>query len=619
VSDASLTRDAMLAYLGDKLPTYMMPSAFWRISAIPMTANGKVDRKQLTETAGEPLGGSFVKKDEDTLSDIERALAGIWAELLPVKEIGTNDNFFELGGHSLKATQAVSRIRQRLAKPLTLRDFFSAPTLGALASLLSRQKTEGFEPIGVAAPAEDYPLSFAQRRLWVLQTQHPDQINYNMAGGFWLHGDLNVKALGDSFAALVARHESLRTRFITRHGEPRQIIDASSGSFPLDVEMSDTLMDSATLLDAELHHVFRLDEGPLLRVRLYRMLESNANSAPQVWLLVLNMHHIIADGWSVPVMLNDLRALYSAALDDPKASPTALASQLPPLPLQYKDYTLWQRKDIMSDAATAARNYWLKRFEDGAPVLELPYDKTRKVAPTHRGGIASVTFGASLSEGLRAFAVKHDVSLFMVMTALVQLQMHLLSGQPDIVIGTPVAGRQHIELEHQIGLYLNLLPLRLAHDGEQAFSQLLAAARTTVLEALQHQSLPFDCLVEAIGITPMPSRQPLFDVLLILQNNAAPHLDLRGLRSRILADVTVSAKYDLNYMIEDRTEIELLLEYSSDLFDHETAVRMAEEFVAIAAAVVETPGMTATDVAKELGRSTTLVASATEQLFSGDW
>jgi hypothetical protein len=389
---------------------------------------------------------------------------------------------------------------------------------------------------------------------------------------------------------------------VLRRGEPRQIVDAAPSGFALSIDQN-AAPDGETalaeqILAAELHHVFDLETGPLLRARLARLPANGHQRA----LLGLNMHHIVADGWSVTVMLRDLQALYAAARANPALSAAQLTAVLPALPIHYKDFAVWQQAGMGSPAMAAARRYWLERFEGGGIPLDLPYDRPRPAEPTRRGDIVALTLDADLSSQLRELALSHEASLFMVLAALVQVQMHLLSGQADIVVGTPVAGRQRFELEPQVGFYLNLLPLRLMHDGSRIFAATLAEMRAVVLDALAHQAYPFDRLVEeTAGPTPA-NRHPLFDVLLILQNNDPLRLDLADINARALRDVSITAKYDLNFMFEDKPSLELLLEYAVDLFDRSSAADIAQEFVALAAAAANDPRITVAELAERIGR-----------------
>ncbi|MGI6247460.1 MAG: amino acid adenylation domain-containing protein [Pseudochelatococcus sp.] len=595
VTDAPPGREELFHYLADKLPDYMIPSRFLRVARIPLTANGKADRRRLAAEGGEAIGaGGGAEEGRAPRTPLQKAVARIWCEVLGVPQVGLDDNFFALGGHSLKANQVVVRIRQRLGGSLDLRDFFSAQTLAVLVELIERRGLGAAGTIAPAPSAPDYPLSFAQRRLWLVQNMNPDRVAYNMAGAFVVEGAVDRERLAAAFRALAVRHEILRTRFVSRHGEPRQVVDAGIDGHMAVFEAghdagSGGMAAVERLLAAELRHVFDLARGPLARVHLAELpVKGHGGCA-----IIINLHHIVSDGWSVTVMLRELEALYRAALAAPQATPAEIAARagLPALPVQYRDYALWQHGEAAGEGLRAARSYWLARFEDEAPALELPADRPRPHTPGGAGAIVHAVLDEELTQALRDLARRHDMSLFGVLAALVRVQLALLSGQDDITIGTPVAGRNLLELEGQIGFYLNLLALRGRIGPQDAFGDVLKAERTLVLDAFAHEACPFDLLVGELGVTPERGRHPLFDVLIILQNNEPVRLDLAGSRGAPLRDTSISAKYDLNYMFEDRPALELLLEYAADLFDADTARRIAGDFVALARAVAADPSI----------------------------
>ncbi|PWC90784.1 hypothetical protein TSH100_01765 [Azospirillum sp. TSH100] len=629
---AELSREAIFRHLSDKLPDYMVPSRFLCVDHIPLTGNGKIDRRLLLDSGGRVLGGDGTVAALRTPT--QKAVAAVWCEVLGIDRAGPEDNFFELGGHSLKANQAVVRLRDRLKRPLSLKDFFSAQNLAILADLLDSRApeapdregpdTEGMGRIAPAPapadPAVGFPLSFAQRRMCLLQSMEPDSVAYNMVGGFTVTGRLRPDALAHAFAALVERHEVLRTRFITRHGETRQVIDPPAHGFVLEMEDRRTA-DPAEAVDAalraELRHVFDLGTGPLLRVRVLELAATKDDA--RHFGLVLNMHHIVSDGWSVTVMLRDLEALYRAALDHPGRTGAALlaAAGLAPLAIQYRDYAAWQIAQAAGPALAEARRFWLGLFEDGAPALALPTDRPRPERASGAGAIVNVTLDTALTAGINALARRHDTTLFVVLAALVRAQMHLLSGDTDIVVGTPVAGRALVELEGLIGFHLNLLALRVAVPTDMPFDGLLAAEHAMALDAFTHQAYPFDRLVEELNPPREAGRQPLFDVLLILQNNEPLRLSLPGAVTAPIRDVSVSAKYDLNYMFEDRSEIELALEYAADLFDRDTAGRLAGQFVDLARAAVDVPSATLAELGDMAGLTAASGAMAPALLLTG--
>jgi amino acid adenylation domain-containing protein len=574
VASRGLTLEELQRFLGDRLPEHMVPSRFFRIDAVPMTENGKVDRAALR---GEELTGAagFVAPR----TGIEASLARIWAEVLRRDRVSLADNFFDLGGHSLKATQAVSRIRQRLGRDVTLKDFFAAPSLAALAAAAaSRPRLDGAS-IPTAPPAADYPLSFAQRRLWTVQQINPSSVAYNMVGQFRLDGALDADALERAFRELIARHEILRTTFRSIGGEPRQVI-AGHVDFHFDraglTASVDPGAELARRVDAELHHVFDLARGPLFRAALLH-LPGGAHA------LVVNLHHIVCDGWSVAVLMNELAALVGGAA-------------LPPLPIQYKDFAVWQRGQMEGEAAARHREAWLARFADGVPQLDLPQDRARPAAPSGRGAMVAEILDAPLSDALRALAREQQTTLFAVLASALALLLARRSGRRDLVIGTPVAGRNHIDLEGQVGFYLNLLPLRIRIDGNASVRALVRDAAGIAAAGQDHQDYPFDLLAEQLGAGRDAARHPLFDVLLILQNNEPMRKEMGGVRIEELPEQSASSKTDLNFMIEDRPRLELKLEYAADLFDGATAASLAADFVRVAAAMAERPDAPVNDV-----------------------
>ncbi|MET7245175.1 amino acid adenylation domain-containing protein [Methylobacterium sp. EM32] len=574
VADGPVGREALVHDLADRLPDYMIPARFLRVPAIPLTPNGKADRRRLAVEGG---AGLEAEAGVVPRTPLQRAVARIWGEVLSLPEIGLEDNFFTLGGHSLKANQAVVRLRQRLGARLDLRDFFSAQTLAVLADLIERR---GLDPAGGLAPAPDAPdhaLSFAQRRMWLLQAMEPGEVAYNMVGALLVDGPADLDALARAFAALVERHEILRTRFVLRQGEPRQVVDPAPESGLVLLRDAGGAGAVDRLLNAEFRHVFDLAAGGLVRVHLV------AASGGHPAAIVLNLHHIVADGWSVTVMLRDLAVLYRAALAALGADPLATAD-LPPLRIQFKDFAAWQQEQVAGPSLAASRAYWLSRFEDEAPPLALPADRPRPPRGRRAGAIVPLPLGAALSRDLRDLARRHDASLFALLAAMVRVQLALLSGQDDVTIGTPVAGRNLLELEDQIGFYLNLLALRGSVAPDDTMRDVLRAERALVLDAFAHDAYPFDLLVEDLARPPEPGRQPLFDVLLILQNNEPVVLDLAGSTARPLTDTSISAKYDLNYMVEGEDELTLLLEYAANLFDPGTARSIAEDFATLARA-----------------------------------
>ena len=487
-------------------------------------------------------------------------------------------------------------MRERLGVVLSLRDLFTSATVADLATLADAT-TPGVQAQGTNAlpiptvsrtQAQDLPASAGQRRLWLLQARQPDLVAFNMVAGLRITGRLDVPALAAACRAVVWRHEVLRTRLVMRAGALVQDILPGEGGFMLACETLDPARPEDDVLAEELNRPFRLESELPLRMRLLSPGSSGAHH-----LLVVNVHHAAFDGWSANVMFADLAALYAAARSagtpDAAAGGSAALVQrsgLPTLALQYADHAHWQARSI----PPAHRDYWLSRFDDeDLPVLALPCDRPRPERLSGRGGMVVQSFGVQTSHGLHALARQAGVTLFTVMAALTMAQLHGLSGSRDLVLGTAVAGREHPHLANQIGFYVNMLPLRTRLDPAASARTLVRQMGDVAREALQHQEFPFDELVETLAPPRLPGRQPLFDVVLILQNLAPMHLDLADARACLVQDRSVSAKYDLMYMVEGDERLDLHLEYALDLFDESTVSRMARSMVELAEAMVRAP------------------------------
>jgi len=582
----------------------------------------KVDHAALIARGGEEIAGEDFVVRPTTAA--ERVVCEVTAEVVGAPVVRPDDNFFEIGGHSLKAVQVTARLRARLGVDVALAEFFAAPNLAAVAALVENAATTSREePIPVASRSGDLPASFPQRRLWVAQSRDPGSVAYNMVAGFTIDGPLDGVALERAFDALIRRHEILRTRLVTRGGLPRQSILPGTGGFVLErVEAVDRDEATARIRGRELERPFDLAGEPLIRVILI------VTTDPARSGLVVNVHHAAHDGWSVTVMTNEVSALYAAASRAPSATRDELPvlAGLAPLSVQYADYAVWQARRALGADMAAERAHWLSVFDEDAVALDLPLDRPRSDRASGRGGMVTTAFDREVSTALRTLAREEGTSLFAVLTALVFAQLHGLSRQNDITIGTPVAGRSREELEGQIGFYLNMLPLRQRLEPGMSFRELTRRTATVAVAALDNRDYPFDLLVEDLGPTVEPGRSPLFDVVLILQNLDPVRLELEGARTTTARDASVSAKYDLNYMVEERETLELLLEYAADIFDEKTATRFADGLVRAAETVVGDPnasletvaGVAANGFGGPVGPSAVVSAGAA-QLDDGEW
>ncbi|MFL6199420.1 MAG: amino acid adenylation domain-containing protein [Thermoanaerobaculia bacterium] len=565
-------------FLRRLLPAYMVPSAFVMLDALPLTPAGKVDRRALP--APELARSGPDRPWIAPRTPVEEVLCAIWARLFELERVGADADFFELGGHSLLATQLVSRVREAFALELPLRALFDAPVLSNLAHEVERALREGE---GTAAPplapqprpAGGIPLSFAQQRLWFLDRLEPESPFYNVPAAVRLRGRLHPAALAAAFQEIVRRHEALRTRFAEEAGRPVQIVeDDLPFSLPL-LDLSglpEREMEAACLAQAEARRPFDLGRGPLLRLTLLRLGEDEH-------LLLAVFHHIVSDGWSLGVFLRETADLYrSFAMGEP--------SPLPPLPLQYADFALWQRGWLAGEALERQLAWWRRQLE-GVPPLALPTDRPRPAVPAYRGA----RWPFSLPPEVGSLARREGATLFMTLLAAFSAVLGRWAGQELMAVGTPIANRTRAGLEPLIGFFVNTLALRADLSGDPTGRELLARCRETSLGAYAHQDVPFEKLVEELRPERDLARAPLFQVLLSLQNAPLPGIDLPGLA---LAPVEVepeTAKFDLTLSAAEVSEgIAAWLEYDVHLFDRATAARLAGHFATLLGSLAADPG-----------------------------
>ncbi|HEX8348925.1 MAG TPA: condensation domain-containing protein, partial [Hymenobacter sp.] len=571
------------AYLQEKLPEYMVPAAFVMLESLPLTPNGKVDRRALSAPdTSRPLGeGAYVAPQ----TAAEEMLAGIWTDVLEVKQVSIHDNFFDLGGHSLLATQLISRLRDTFCVEFPLRGLFDSPTVASLSERLEalRRTEQGLvaPPLLPVEREGELLLSFAQARLWFLEQLEPGSYAYNMPAAVRLTGSLNVAALEQSLNEIVLRHEALRTTFRMVSGEPLQVIaPVLVLTLPLvDLRSLPEAQQEAQaerLATEEAQQPFDLAMGPLLRAKLLHLSEAEH-------ILLLTMHHIVSDGWSMGVMIRELAALY-------KAFSMGKPSPLPELPIQYADFAHWQRQWLQGEVLAAQLFYWQQQLAGAQTVLELPTDRPRPAVQTFRGATQFLALPNPLSQKLKTLSQRSGVTLFMTLVAAFQTLLYRYTGQEDICIGSPIANRNRSETEELIGFFVNTLVLRTDLSENPSFQELLGRVREVTLGAYAHQDLPFEQLVEALQPERNLSHPPLFQVMFVLENAPMPTLELPDLTISSLERKTSTAKFDLTMSMED-TEQGLVgsLEYNTDLFDAGTISRMLEHFQTLLEGIVANP------------------------------
>jgi len=566
------------ALLSKKLPDYMVPAHVVTLDAMPLTPNGKIDRKALPA----PDFAQNAKAYVAPRTPDEQRMAAIWADVLKLERIGIHDDFFELGGHSLLATQLVSRIAATFQVRVSLHEIFDAPSLIEMVHRVAPASAVDETPPQTPAPlGETFPLSFAQQRLWLLDQFEGRNAAYNMPVTLRLKGELQREALQRALNDVVQRHDVLRTCFESLDDAPVQRI-LPRMAWPLAYHDLRHLTPAArdarakALITDETRIPFDLQTPPLVRGALVQWDE-------QEYLLLLTMHHIVSDGWSMGVLMREVAAFYAHHA-------RGLPLSLPPLPMRYVDFASWQRQWLSGEVLTQQLDYWKQQLAGSPALLALPTDRPRPAVQGRDG--ASLMFGvpAELSDKLKALSRKSHGSLFMTLCAAFNVLLARYAGQTDICIGTPIANRNHGDIEGLIGFFVNTLVLRTQVDLTQDFTTLLQQVRQHTLDAYAHQDVPFEQLVDVLQPERHASYTPLFQVMLVLQNAPMGELALPGLSMQLLDHESTTSKFDLTLsLMEGKDGLKGHLEYSTDLFERRTMERMADHFTRLLRAIVTNP------------------------------
>lgn len=609
-----LTITELRDYLKGKLPDYMLPSLFVKLDALPLTPNGKVDRRSLPapDESRPEMKSRFVMPN--TL--VERELAGMWSEILGVAEVGMRDNFFELGGHSLLLTRLHTRLAKSFNVHLNLRDLFDAPTVTEMIAVIAAKLIQQHEDASAQdvsdltpqqresaitrlrnksaaqgepeAPAilpvsrdKKLSLSFAQQRLWFLHQLNPSDSSYNLAVAFRLTGQLDIPVLDRTLNEIINRHEILRTTFQSANGDVFQVISPTA-RLTLDItDLSgmaepDAQAKVAYLTAEEARRPFDLATGPLMRASLVKLGEKSH-------IVLFTMHHVISDGWSMGVLVREVKALYQAFSEGKEPD-------LKPLLIQYADYAGWQRQYLKGEVLHAQLGYWKKQLSGIPARLELPTDHPRPQVQTFRGDQQDFILSSELTESLKALSRAEGVTLFMTLLAAFQTLLHRYTGAADIAVGTPIAGRNRIETEDLIGLFVNTLVMRSDLSRDPEFSGLLKRVREMTLAAYANQDVPFEKIVEEVRPERSLGHTPLFQVLFALQNVPASTLEMQGLSLNAVRRKPETTKFDLSLYMEEREgQLFSSLQYSADLFEAQSVERIAAQFQTLLASIVEDP------------------------------
>ncbi|MBV9789059.1 MAG: amino acid adenylation domain-containing protein, partial [Chloroflexi bacterium] len=561
--------EGLREFLTQRLPDYMIPSAFVVLDALPITANGKLDRAALPAPQPEVVERAVVAPRTQE----EELMADLWRQVLGVEQISRDDNFFALGGHSLLATQLIARIRATFQVELPLRALFEAPTLVEMVAQITNLRASSLPPSAPIQPAPrtDYlPLSPAQQGLWFIAQLAPESAAYTMAMPLRVRGPIDLLALQQSLDALIQRHETLRTTFTTIDGQPVQII-APSRAVPLALhdltQLPPTEREAAVtrLANADAGSPFDLEHGPLLRATVLQL-------SPSEHVLLLAVHHLIGDGWSWRVFARELATCYLGFSQNRSAN-------LPDLPIQYADYALWQRQWLSGPVREQQLGYWKQQLASAPPILELPTDYPRPEVNTYSGATYSFSLPTALANATRTLSHQASVTPFMIYLATFQILLARYSGQSDIVVGTPSANRTRAETEGLIGLFLNTLALRTQLHDNPTFLALLQRVRETTLGAFAHQALPFDQVVEAVQPRRDLRYNPLFQVLFMVQNIPTPPVELPELSVELLEVESGTSMLDLTFaLMETEAGFLGMVEYNTDLFAPATIERLVGHY-----------------------------------------
>ncbi|HET9358456.1 MAG TPA: amino acid adenylation domain-containing protein, partial [Vicinamibacterales bacterium] len=575
---------ALRSYLKASLPEYMVPTAFVTLDTLPLTSNGKVNRRALPAPQ--------VSATEETYlaprNHHEKRLADMFAEVLGMDRVGVHDNFFEIGGHSLLATKLVSRIRAAFDTRFPLRRVFESPTVFELAKSLTDEETPSRVTPGEELPLLErtrqegpLPLSFAQQRLWFLDRMEPGNPYYNMPTALRVSGDLRVSALEQAIDEIIRRHEVLQNCYVLQQGQPRQVrMPRRDLTLPI-VDLSSLQGASREeherlLAAADARRPFDLATGPVVRAALLKKGEGS-------YTILFAMHHVVSDGWSVAIVVRELSALYEA-LGAGRPSP------LPELPIQYADFAVWQRRWLESDGLKSQLSYWKARLGGHLPTLAIRTDRPRPEIESFRGADEILLIPQALAGALNRLSAREHVTLFMTLVAAYKTLLYRNVGQDDIVVGTDLAGRNQAELEGLIGFFVNLLVLRTDLSGNPTFRALLARVRETAMGAFAHQDVPFDRLVEELQPKRHRSRTPLFQMLFVMENIPMETLRLPGLTMTPMPNQADTARFDLALFVREQDGgLVTKWTYKTDLFDRGTIQRMANQYVALLEHIAAAP------------------------------
>jgi tyrocidine synthetase-3 len=572
VTESEQNIESLRAYLKNILPVYMLPTFYVQLDALPLNANGKIDKKSLPDHEGLTLSSCTIYVAPR--NELEEELVKIWEEVLKRDRIGINDDFLVLGGHSLKAVRLSNEYQKKLAVKLSLNDLFIHTNIVSQAELINSSKKEEFIKIEKAPNQMSYPISDAQRRLWILSQFDDGSVAYNMPMTINIYEEVEIECLKSAVDATIDRHEILRTVFKTDEaGEVRQWIRKRTNlNFKLDyIDLRKEQHKEERIKEyvgGDSYKPFNLEEGALLRACLLQVENEHA-------VFYFNMHHIICDGWSMEVLFKNVFLYYESYKENK-------IPDIKDLRIQYKDYSIWQLNQLKGESCEAHKNYWLEHLSGKIPILDLPSTKQRPRIKTYNGRKINTYLNKEVSQKLKTYSRQQGGSLFMGLLASLNVLLHRYTGQLDLIIGSPIAGRSHADLEDQIGFYVNTLPLRNEVKPDESFEKLFSRIKQNTFNAYAHQMYPFDRLVEDLNLPRDTSRSAIFDVMLVLQNNGnnIEEFQLKDGQENLIMDLGLqTSKFDLLINVMERGDyLSFSIEYNTDVYDQEMIQSLLEHY-----------------------------------------
>jgi len=580
LSESKIDADELRNFLKQKLPDYMLPSAFVQLEKIPLTPNGKVDRKALP--APEQDISTTREGYKAPTTETEKKVAKIWSEMLGINNIGIHDNFFDLGGHSLLATQTLVKIANETGVLLSVAEIFNTPTISDIARKIDAgDRSAKTNEIPLATRNKKIPLSFAQQRLWFLDKLEPNSSAYNIPFGMRIDGEIDIDALRQALDKLIERHESLRTTVHTVNGEASlEIIPDLRCKMPI-VNISNLRSEEReakvrSLAAEEASQPFDLATSPLFRTKLLKLKDDE-------YVMLVTMHHVISDGWSLAVFFEELSEIYGGITQ-------GVDVHLPELKLQYADFASWQRGPLAEAEITKQLEFWGEKLAGAEPLLEFPTDRQRPLVQTYKGANYRTTFSPELLEELRVFSRNEGVSLFMTLLAAFYTLIYRHTNQDDLILGVPIANRNYSDIERVIGFFANTLALRADLSGSPTFRTFLDQVKGLALESYDNQDVPFEKLVEHLNPKRSLSHNPIFQVMFGLHNTPPLKPELSGLDLTPIEMNTGTSRFDLEVLVREKEDgLGVLAEYSTDLFDESTIERFIDRFEVLLRGIIRNP------------------------------